>query len=100
MTVTLPTGLKLVSARGVKLSTPGVRRPRFTDQLAHGVLDLTLRRPLSQARITLAYPQLRAVAGRLPRLRHRGAEQTSRLAVRLVDSEASTTTLRSKLSER
>jgi len=94
--VTLPDRLKLASARGVTLTSPGVHRPRFSAQLAGGGIQIDLRAPLAAIRIELAYPELRAFTGRAPRERGTGGSP-SQLSLRIFDAGSGTSELRTRL---
>jgi subtilase family serine protease len=99
LTVTLPSGLKLASTRGIALKAKGVRRPRFHARPSHGALQILLRQPLRQLTLTLSPPGLLAPGGR--RAQARGhAHGHADLGLTLVDASAGTSRLRTKLKHR
>jgi kumamolisin len=94
LTVSLPSGLRLASTRGVAIRTRGVRHPRFRARLAGGRLQITLRRSLSELSVALSHRAVKAVSGRRARSRGRAAK----LGLSIVDTGSGTSQLQSRLA--
>jgi hypothetical protein len=95
LSVSLPSGLKLASTRGVTLKARGVRHPRFSLHLSGGTLQIGLRHSLSELSLTLSRPAVQAVSGRRAHARARGA---SKLTLSLVDTGSGTSRLQTRLA--
>ena len=95
--VTLPADLRLASADGVRITTRGARRPRFTSRLTPGGLEITLSRPLPELGVALTYPQLRVAAGPSANARRSGARSPG-LNLQLLDASDGTTDLHARLA--
>jgi hypothetical protein len=61
------------------------------------VLQISLRRSLSQLSLTLSHPAVRAVSGRRPHSRGRG-RGASKLSLSIVDTGSGTSHLQSRLA--
>lgn len=95
--VDLPSGMRMVSGRGVSLAAHGVRRPGLRTRVSRGLLQISLRRPLSRLTVTVGRPGLRVTGGRSARSRHRGAPT---LRVSALDAGSGTSTLSARLGQR
>jgi hypothetical protein len=91
VTVTVPRGLKLVSARHLSLRARGVRHPSFRARVVRGSLQVTLRHSLSELSLVLRSPGLRRSAGRRRRVRR------PQLTLSVLDTGSGTTRLRTRL---
>ncbi len=94
--IAVPKGLRIASARGLKLTIPSGAQVRFRAHVATGVLVVDLRKGLGQVNVTMAGPGLRSVSGR--KANARGAP-APRLVVSVVDNGHGTSQLRAKLAK-
>jgi hypothetical protein len=96
LSISLPSGLRFASTRGVTLKARGVRHPRFRTRLWRGVLQVTPRRSSRQLSLILAAPALRADPRRHAQARRRGRRRVE-LGVAIVDAGAGTSRLQTRL---
>jgi hypothetical protein len=94
LSLSVPAGLRVASGRGLSLKARGVRRPGFRARVSRGVLEISLRRSLSQLSLRLTSPGLKSSSGRRPHARRRG---TPRLGLSVLDTGAGTSSLHARL---
>jgi subtilase family serine protease len=101
ITIALPRGLSFSHKAKAVAANVGAKGPRgnrlkLTTKLSHGVLTIRLKTATTQARVTIAYPAIRASAGLIKKARRKRAG-TLGVTIHVSDSSHQTTALSLRL---
>ncbi|MBV9466977.1 MAG: S8/S53 family peptidase [Solirubrobacterales bacterium] len=84
--LSLPGGLRFGGTRHVTVSSPGVKRLRFTAALSHGTMVIRLRRAVGLVRVSVSFPSLHGSFGMLSRARKHNRRGVM-LTLGMIDSD-------------